>query len=61
MIYQIVHDTKWSLHEVLWKVSRANLLLMMADRSNFMNTKDIEEVKEESGADLFNRIKKPRG
>lgn len=57
MLYQIVHDTGWSWHYILWKVSRANLLLMMADRSNFKHIKGEEAEIEESGADLFNRMK----
>lgn len=61
MLYQIVHETGWTLHYILWKVSRANLMLMMADRSNFKNIKD--QVQEQSGSDLANRIKskKERG
>lgn len=63
MLYQIVHETKWSWHEVLWKVSRANILLMMADRPNFKHIDKEEQVKEESGADLAKRLKakKERG
>ena len=60
-LYQIVHETKWSMHEVLWKVSRANLLLMMADRPNFKHIKKEDQVVEESGADLAKRLKQQRG
>lgn len=63
MLYQIVHETGWSLHYLLWKVSRANIMLMMADRSNFKHLKPEDQVKPESGADLASRLKnlKKRG
>ena len=59
MLHQIVSETGWTWHYILWKVSRANIMLMMADRSNFKNEKD--QVKKETGADLANRIKNKRG
>ena len=43
--YQLVHETGWSWHTILWKVSRANLMLMMADRSNFKHTEEIDDAQ----------------
>jgi|TARA_Y100000782_G_C10014111_1_gene194130 hypothetical protein len=42
---------------MLWKVSRANLLLMMADRANFKHVKREDQIIEDTGASLFNKIK----
>jgi hypothetical protein len=35
----IVKETGWSWHDVLWKVSRANWMLMLADRPGFKKAK----------------------
>ncbi|UAB84975.1 hypothetical protein INR75_02795 [Zunongwangia sp. SCSIO 43204] len=55
MLYQLVHETGWSWHTILWKVTRANLLLMMADRSNFKHT-ELDDSVQGSVEDL-KRIK----
>lgn len=57
MLYQIVKETGWSWHYILWKVSRANLLLMLADQSNFKTIKKTEEAKADTGENLYNRFK----
>jgi len=49
------------MHEILWKVSRANLMLMMADRPNFKHVKKEDQVIKETGADLKNRFKPKSG
>jgi len=56
MLHQIISETGWSLHYVLWKVSRANILLMLADRSNVKSVKASEKVG--SGKDLINKYKR---
>lgn len=44
------------MHYVLWKVNRANLYLMMADRSRFISTKKEEsDVVQQSGYDFAAR------
>jgi len=50
LLYQIVKETGWTWHQVLWKVSRTNMLMMMADRPNFISKKAAPEKK--SGGDL---------
>lgn len=58
MLYQIVKETGWSWHYVLWKISRANILLMVADQSN---VKSVAEGEEEpikaSGSALASKYK----
>ena len=58
-MYEIIKDTGWSWHYVLWKVNRANLYLMMADRSRFESVKQNEnsEVKQLEGAEIAARIR----
>jgi len=58
VIYQIVKETGWSWHYILWKVSRANIMLMIADRSVFKTKPDGEEkVVEDTGQGLAKRLK----
>jgi len=57
MLHQIISETGWTWHYVLWKVSRANIMLMMADRSTVKSVKKEDEVIEASGKDLAARIK----
>jgi hypothetical protein len=58
MLYQICKETGWTWHYVLWKVSRPNLMLMMADRPNFKNSKDV--VKKVDGKGLGSMLKNKR-
>jgi len=46
MLYQFAKETGWSMHDILWKVSRPNLLLMMADRPNFKKKGEVVEKGE---------------
>ena len=46
MLYQFAKETGWSMHDILWKVSRPNLLLMMADRPNFKSKGEVVEKGE---------------
>ena len=49
-LFEIVRETGWTLHYVLWKVSRANIHLMMADRSRWETIKnDTEAPIQETG------------
>jgi hypothetical protein len=57
-LHQIIKETGWSLHYVLWKVSRANILLMMADRSNVKSVKN--KVVKDSGKGLAERYKRKK-
>ena len=43
------------MHDVLWKVSRANLMLMMADQAQWKNSKDV--VKKVDGKGLASMLK----
>jgi hypothetical protein len=63
IFFQIIKETGWSLHYVLWKISRTNLMLMMADRSQARYGKkdDTDQAIEESGSDLLNRFKANKG
>jgi hypothetical protein len=56
MLFEIIKQTGWTWHYVLWKVSRANLLLMIADQA-YIKTKKEPKVKEGNGASLFQKIK----
>lgn len=58
MIFQIVKETGWTYHQVLWKVSRANIMMMLADRSEFKEAKDV--VVESTGKELQKRRKKQK-
>ena len=49
-IYQIVKETGWSWHEVMWKVSRLNIRMMMADRPGFKREKN--RVKKVNGKQM---------
>jgi hypothetical protein len=46
MLYQFAKESGWSMHDILWKVSRANLLLMMADRPNFKKRSEVTQKGE---------------
>ena len=39
IFFEIIKETGWSWHDVLWNVNRANLMLMMSDRSRFKENK----------------------
>jgi hypothetical protein len=56
-----VRETGYTWHYLLWKISWANVMLMMADRSNFKTIKPEDRVIEENGADLLNRFKTKGG
>jgi hypothetical protein len=60
MLFQIVKETGWSWHDVLWKTSRANIMLMMADRSHFKMIKEEDKVIKDDGKGLMGRIKSKR-
>ncbi|MEM9338719.1 MAG: hypothetical protein AAGA66_08335 [Bacteroidota bacterium] len=53
-IYQIVKETGWSWHYVLWKVSRLNIMMMMADRPGFKKSTNVRKV---SGRDMANHYR----
>ena len=59
ILYQIIKETGWSLHYVLWKVNRTNLMLMMADRSHVKYGKKTgdEEAIPDTGSNLAKRFK----
>lgn len=56
LTYQIMKETGLGWHDVLWKVSLANLMLMMADRPNFKKMEDV--AVEDTGSGLAQRFKK---
>lgn len=60
MLFEIVKETGWTLHYILWKINRANLYLMLADRSRFEKTEKQEKdnVVQESGHDFAARHKR---
>lgn len=53
--FQILKETNLSWHEAMWKVSRANQLLMLADRSSFKEKSKLVIV--ESGKERLARRK----
>jgi hypothetical protein len=55
MAYQIMKETGLSWHEIHWKVSHANLMLMMADRPNFKKGEEV--AVPDSGSNLARRFK----
>lgn len=55
-LFQVIKETGWTLHYCLWKVSRVNILMMMADQSNVKSKKDT--VIKEDGAGLAARHKR---
>lgn len=57
MLHQVISETGWTWHYVLWKVSRANIMLMMSDRSNVKSVKKEDIVIEDSGKNLAARFK----
>ena len=59
LLYQIIKETGWTLHYVLWKVSRSNLQMMHADGIRLKKTnKDKEEEGiPDTGANLAKRFK----
>ena len=61
LLYQIVKETGWSWHTVLWKVNRSNIMLMMADRSDFKYGKKQEEAIPDTGSNLAQRFKARKG
>lgn len=57
ILHQIIKETGWSLHYVLWKINRANIMLMMADQSNVTSIKPgEEEAIPQTGKDLAARF-----
>jgi hypothetical protein len=58
MLHQIVKETHWSWHTVLWRVNRANIQLMIADRSNVKRKSEI--IIKDSGKGLLNRYKRKK-
>ncbi|WP_425628875.1 hypothetical protein [Cellulophaga lytica] len=57
-MFQIVKETGWTWHYILWKVTRANIMLMMADRSHFKSgEKQEQEAIPDTGANLLKRYK----
>lgn len=58
ILHQIIKETGWTLHYVLWKINRANILLMMADRSNVKSKK--ETIIKDSGKGLSERYKRKK-
>jgi hypothetical protein len=59
MLYQVVKETGWTMHYILWKVSWNTIMLMLADRPSFSKAK--EEVKKGNVSDLKNLIKQKYG
>ncbi|WP_157466559.1 hypothetical protein [Cyclobacterium marinum] len=46
----------WTMHEILWKVPRAQILLMIADQPGFSKTK--EDTKTMSGQEIAKMFRK---
>jgi hypothetical protein len=46
----------WTMHEILWKVPRAQVLLMMADQLGFSKAKDKTKVM--SGQEIAKMFRK---
>jgi hypothetical protein len=62
VLYQIVKETGWTMHYILWKVGWSTIMMMLADRPGFKKGKGKEkEVKKGSSADLKNLIKRKYG
>lgn len=57
MLYQVVKETGWSWHTVLWRISRPNLIMLLADRPQMMREKKAEKVKEVSGKELARALR----
>ncbi len=55
-LYQLIKETGWTRHEILWNISHANLMLMMADRPNFKKQEEV--AVPDTGAGLASRFKK---
>lgn len=53
--FQILKETNLTWHEAMWKVSRANQVLMLADRSAFKERSEL--IIEESGKQRMARRK----
>lgn len=63
IIQQIVKETGWTWHYVLWQVSWVNIMLMMADRPGFRRLGDeINPITGERGVIVVSKadIKKHR-
>lgn len=63
ILFQIIKETGWTLHDVLWKISRTNIMLMMADRSQarYGKNNEEEEAIEMSGSELLKKYKAEKG
>lgn len=35
VLHQVIKETGWTWHYILWRVSWVNIMMMMADRSGF--------------------------
>ncbi|MDO6808084.1 hypothetical protein Q4603_05675 [Zobellia galactanivorans] len=55
MLYQFMKETRWSLNDLLWKVTLVNLMLMMADRPNYKKREEV--ALPDSGKNLAARFK----
>lgn len=62
VLFEIIKETGWTRHYVLWKVSRANLMLMMADRSRlkYGQKGDAEEAELSTGSSLAKKFNAKR-
>lgn len=56
MLYQIIKETGWTWHYVLWKVNRSNLQMMHADGIRLKRKKK-EEAIPDTGKNLAERFK----
>jgi hypothetical protein len=52
-LFAVIKETGWKWHYVLWKVSKLNIMLMLADQPQWKNEKDIIQR-----SDDFNTIKR---
>lgn len=59
VLFQIVKETGWTMHYILWQVSWANIMLMLADRPSF--GKKGEVIQKGNVSDLKSRLKQKYG
>lgn len=58
-LYEFIKATGWPMHAALWKISRANMLMMIADQAGYRYKTTDEEKKpvKASGKSLAARLK----
>jgi len=56
LIYSLAKELGWTWNEILWGTSKANMMLMMADRPNYKRRED--QAIPDTGKGLAQRFKK---